>query len=61
MAKKNQKASESIIDYSTEINRKSIFQTFTFFKEWDITIETCEDDLIGLSKYPESFQCIEKK
>jgi len=49
------------IDYSTEINKESIFQAFAFFKAWGITIDVSENDLISLSKYPESFKRVEKK
>ncbi len=46
-------------EYTTELNRKSIFQAFTFYKQWGIPIEISDKNMIDLSSYPESFELVE--
>ncbi|MDZ7762890.1 MAG: linear amide C-N hydrolase [Melioribacteraceae bacterium] len=48
------------INYSTEINKEYITEAFTFFKDWGFNLNIGSEQIDYLSKYPESFVCIEK-
>jgi hypothetical protein len=49
------------VDYSTEINRRIIFRTFSFFREWGLPVSVSDEDLSNLARYPESFVCGRRK
>lgn len=49
------------IDYSTELNKKYIAETFKFFKDWGFNLNIGAEQIDYLAKYPESFICIKKE
>jgi choloylglycine hydrolase len=46
------------IDYTTSINRESILQAFRFMQAWGVPISVSDEDLVILSKYPESLRVV---
>jgi len=49
------------VNYSTAVNREFIDKAFSFFKGWGIPITLNEEELSSLAKYPESFECMDKR
>ncbi len=48
------------INYSTEINKDYITKAFKFFKDWGFNLNLGSEQIDYLSKYPESFTCIDQ-
>jgi choloylglycine hydrolase len=48
-------------EYTTDINKKIIFKTFNYFKQFGFLNEISEKELNYLAEYPESFNCINKQ
>jgi len=49
------------IDYSTEVNKEYIAETFKFFKDWEFNLNIGAEQIDYLAKYPESFIFIKKE
>lgn len=47
------------LNYSTEINKKYIAQSFKFFKDWGFLMNIDSEIIDYLAKYPESFICFD--
>ncbi|MGE5313084.1 MAG: linear amide C-N hydrolase [Acidobacteriota bacterium] len=47
------------VKYSAAINKAFISKAFEFYKGWGIDVTLKDTEIDGLSKYPESFRCIE--
>lgn len=53
------KVNERMAGYTAEMNREVILNAFEDFRKHDFLDES-ESDLIDLSEYPDSFECVEK-
>lgn len=45
-----------LVDYTTEANIQSITRAFSYYKQWDAFTEISEEDMLQLSKYPETLE-----
>ncbi len=51
---------DQFIDYTTELNKWYINQTFRFFRDWGFNLNIGSEQIDYLASYPESFICIDQ-